>query len=140
MAMHMKHAGVVSLAVVVLAGCAARTPLLYGHPDLDRSEEAAAAEDVAACKEIGKAYKTHASGAEVARDTATGGVLGAAGGAVSGAIWGSAGTGAAAGAAGGAAVGLLSNLLFKPWAPKPAYEAAVNQCLADRGYQVVGWH
>jgi len=70
-----------------------------------------------------------------------GGARGAAVGAVGGAIGGAPGVGAAAGAAGGAVWSVLWSMFgwMGPQRPSDAHMNYVNQCLADRGYQVVGW-
>ena len=72
----------------------------------------------------------------MAGHTATGAGVGAASGAVGGAITGSAGIGAAVGAATGA-LWIWAACSLLP--PDPAYVNVVNQCLAERGYQVAGW-
>jgi hypothetical protein len=77
-------------------------------------------------------------GGEVARNTIGGGALGAATGAVGGAVVGSAGSGSAIGAASGAAAGFLRGL-FSRSESNQGYVAFVNQCLPERGYEVVGW-
>lgn len=133
------HALFVPVAVLSLAGCAARDPVLYSSPEVASDRQAVAVQDVAECKQVGEAHASPDTGAEVARDTAAGGLLGAAGGAVAGAIYGNAARGTAAGAAGGAATGLLTNLIFKAQEPQPIYKAAVSECLAERGYRVIGW-
>ena len=74
----------------------------------------------------------------IARSTAGGAAVGAVSGAVGGAIVGSAGSGSAIGAASGATAALLGSL----FAPKPvgqAHMTFVNRCLAERGYESIGW-
>lgn len=130
---------VVPVTLISLAGCAAQHPVLYSGPEVAGDRQAAAAEDLAECEQVGEAHASPDIGPDVARDTAAGGLLGAAGGAVAGAVYGSAGRGTAAGAAGGAATGLLTSLIFRARAPQPIYQAAVSECLALRGHRVIGW-
>jgi hypothetical protein len=71
-------------------------------------------------------------------NTAVGGAAGGVTGAVGGAVLGSAGRGAAFGAATGATAGLMRSIFSRPQ-PSGAYKAFVNRCLAERGYEPVGW-
>jgi hypothetical protein len=134
------HALLVPVAALSLAGCAAQHPVLYSGPEVPGDRQGAAAQDLAECEQVGEAHASPEDiGAEVARDTTAGGLLGAVGGAVAGAVYGSAGRGTAAGAAGGAATGLLTSLVFRTRTPEPIYQAAVSECLALRGHRVIGW-
>jgi hypothetical protein len=97
--------------------------------------------DIAECQSLAEAAGSspnQSKGGEVARNTIGGGALGAATGAVGGAVVGSAGSGSAIGAASGAAAGLLRGL-FSRSESNQVYVAFVNQCLQERGYEVVGW-
>jgi hypothetical protein len=130
-----------TLAVLVAAavGCGPRRPTVYLGEHPTAASETKAEGDIDACMEVGTRYRSpgHGGGA-VARNTAVGGTVGAAAGAAGGAIWGNAGRGAATGAAAGAAGALVGTLLRRP-PPDPAYQAAVEQCLADRGLRVLTW-
>jgi hypothetical protein len=135
----LRRVPVLLAAVVLLAGCSARRPVLYPNEKLQTAGPTAADQDIAECMHLADGYvKSGGKGREVAKDAAIGGATGAAGGAVGGAIWGSAGRGAASGAAAGVTVGLLHGL-FKESGPSPLYQNYVNTCLADRGYRVIGW-
>ena len=46
--------------------------------------------------------------------------------------------GAIAGAAGGATAGLIRGM-FDRNDPAPVYRAYVNRCLAEQGYESIGW-
>ena len=129
---------------VGLVSCSTARPILYGNAKYTEVGKEAADRDIAECRKIAdEAGATPGAGkaAQTAKNTGIGAAGGAAAGAVGGAIWGSAGTGAAAGAASGAVWGLLSPLFgwMGPSQPSEAHVNYVNQCLADRGYQVAGW-
>jgi len=136
---HPDVAAALAVLLVVVAGCGARRPTVYLGEQPTSDAAAAADADIDACLEVGTRYRSpgHGSGA-VARDTAVGGTVGAAAGAAGGAIWGNAGRGAATGAAAGAAGTFVGSLLRRN-PPDPAYRAAVDQCLADRGHRVLTW-
>jgi len=134
-----------ALVAAGLVGCATARPILYANPKYNQVGRDGAQRDIADCEQLAKnagATPDQGRAAQTATATAIGAGAGAAGGAVGGAIWGSPGTGAAAGAAGGAVGGLLWSL-FGSWArpaqPSAPYMNYVNQCLTDRGYQLVGW-
>ena len=74
-----------------------------------------------------------------ASEVVEGAATGAAVGAVTGAIFGSVGRGAAAGGVSGAVIGLIRGVFGYHNRPSPAHRAFVNRCLAERGYEVVGW-
>lgn len=81
------------------------------------------------------AYLKSSKGKQVAKGAGGGAAIGAAMGAVTGLFTGNLGgslvRGGAVGAAGGAAYGGMS--------PDEVKHRYVNQCLADQGYQVIGW-
>jgi len=126
---------------LTVAGCAGPEPVLYPNAHLRTVGQAQAERDIAECQELAEA--AGADGAQgraeaAAKGTAAGGAIGGASGAAGGAVVGAAGRGAAVGAASGATGGLLRSL-FKSSGPSPAYRNFVDRCLAERGYQPVGW-
>jgi hypothetical protein len=125
----------------LLAGCAARKPILYPN-DHYRSVGAEVAErDIEDCQELAKdagATPSQGKTSQVAGSTAVGGAAGSAAGAVGGAVVGRPGRGAMVGAASGATAGFLRGL-FRRSPPSQAYVNYVNRCLKDRGYDVTGW-
>lgn len=125
------------VAALLLAGCAAQRPILY-PPDQLAEDPVTRSQQVHVCEELADANVRPTLPAEALRETFLGSAIGAASGVVGGAIFGAPGTGAAVGAASGATAGLLTSLFRAP-APSGAYQAYVSTCLADRGYQVVGW-
>ncbi len=130
------------LLVISLAGCAGPKPVLYPNAHYKQVGSDAAEEDIAACREMAEkagAEQGEGRAAEVAKNTAISGGIGAAAGAVGGAIVGAAGSGAAVGAASGVVWGFLGSLFRTP-DPGEAYKHFVNRCLAERGYEPMGWN
>jgi hypothetical protein len=135
---------VVALLASGLVGCATASPILYENRRYDEVGKAGAARDIAECRErADRAGATADAGkaGQAAKSAGVGAAGGAAAGAVGGAIGGSPGVGAAAGAAGGAVWSLFSAMFgwMTPSQPSSVHMNYVNACLADRGYQVVGW-
>ncbi len=129
---------IVGAALIAVSGCATRRPVLYPNPKLNEVGHAVARRDIEECKHVADGLVQSRATGDTAKRTVTGGAVGAAAGAAGGAIWGNAGRGAASGAAGGAAAGLVSSLFSAP-EPSGTYKNAVNICLAERGYRVIGW-
>ena len=95
----------------------------------------------ASCRSLADDYTSSgaATAKEIGKDTAVGGVGGAAVGAVGGAVsGGGAGRGAAIGAAVGATAGAVTGTA-KSVGPSPVYKNFVDRCLRERGYEVIGW-
>lgn len=131
------------LAVVALGVACARyqSPVLYPNAKLKEAGKAQAEADISACRSLADDYVSSgaATAKEIGKDTAVGGVGGAAIGAVAGAVSGAgAGRGAAVGAATGATAGAVHGTA-KSVGPSPIYKGFVNRCLHERGYQVIGW-
>jgi outer membrane lipoprotein SlyB len=131
---------------LVVAGCAARRPVLYPNEQFNKVGDAAAQRDIDDCMQRADQYvKSGGQSAQVAKQiggrAAVAGGVGAASGAVGGAIAGNPGEGAAIGAASGATAGVLSGL-FDSWSSKevdPVYANFVDRCLRERGYEPIGW-
>ena len=129
----------VALLVVstALVACATR-PVVYPNDKLRASGRVAVEADTEACLAEAKAYLENGRIPETAKRTGEGAVVGGAVGAAVGAVTGSVGRGAAAGAAGGATGGLVHSLWH--WRdPDPVEKRYVERCLAERGYDVIGW-
>lgn len=125
-------------SLMLLIGCAASRPTLYPNDHLRQVGSVQAERDIEECRQQAAEYIRENPGAEVAKDTLVGAAAGAAIGAVGGAIAGDAGTWAAAGAGMGGTSGLLRGL-FRASEPSPVYKQFVNRCLAERGYEPLGW-
>jgi hypothetical protein len=124
-------------SALLLFACATR-PIVYPNEKLRESGQVAVEADTNACIAEAEAYLEHGRVPEVARRTGEAAVVGGAVGAAVGAVAGSVGRGAAAGAAGGAAGSVVHGLWH--WRdPDPVERRYVERCLAERGYDVIGW-
>lgn len=127
------------VTMLVLSGCAAPRPVLYPDDYYQAVGQEQAEADIEDCMARAEREGHGADGgAKVAGGTAVGAGAGAAGGAATGAIFGSAGRGAATGAVGGAVAGLIGGLL-RAGEPSTVNKRFVERCLADRGYDTIGW-
>ena len=125
------------LALLATSACATR-PIVYPNEKLRQSGQVAVQADTDACLAEAKEYLESGRVPELAKQTGGGAVVGGAVGAAVGAVRGSVGRGATAGAAGGAAGGLVHGLWH--WRdPDPVEKRYVERCLAERGYDVIGW-
>jgi uncharacterized protein YcfJ len=125
------------LAALLLAACATR-PIVYPNEKLRASGQVAVQADTQACIDEAEAYLESGRVPEVAKRTGEAAVVGGVVGGAVGAVRGSVGRGAAAGAAGGAAGGLVHGLWH--WRdPSDVEKRYVERCLAERGYDVIGW-
>ncbi len=125
--------------VVSSLACAAKRPVLYPNARLEAVGPAAAQQDIDEClqKAAAAGYGSN-SGGTVAGSTAVGAAAGAAVGAAVGAVAGRAGAGAAMGAAGGGTGGLIRSI-FSSRDLDPVQQRFVDQCLKEKGYEVIGW-
>lgn len=120
--------------VLLLTACASR-PQLYPNEKLKTIGKEAAKKDIDKCIADADEYLESSKGKNIAKGVGAGAAIGAAMGAVSGMFTGNMGSGlvrgGAIGAAGGGTAGALS--------PDQIKHRFVNQCLADKGYRVLGW-
>ena len=113
--------------------------MLYPNARLQAVGDAAAQQDIDDClQRAAAAGYTSDPGGKVAGTTAVGAAAGAAVGAAVGAVAGRAGTGAAMGAAGGGTGGLIRGLC-RSRDLNPVQRRFVDQCLKEKGYEVIGW-
>lgn len=119
---------------LVLSACASR-PQLYPNSKLKEVGKETAKADTDACIADADAYLKSSKGKNIAKGAGSGAAIGAAMGAVGGLFTGNLGgglmRGGAIGAAGGGTAGALT--------PDQVKQRFVNQCLSDKGYQVIGW-
>jgi hypothetical protein len=130
-------------ALLVLAGCSVKKPVLYPNVHLQKVGQAQAQLDIEDCCRRADAYIKSEPGKKIAKDAAKAGTIGAATGAAVGAVYsgaeyGGAGRGAAAGAAGGV-VSTVTSGIFESKEPSPVYQNFVNRCLNEKGYESIGW-
>ncbi len=122
------------LFLFMLGSCASK-PQLYPNQKLKSVGKDEANKDVEQCISEAEDYLKSSKGKQIAKGAGAGAALGAAMGAVAGMFTGNLGRGlvrgGAIGAAGGGAAGALT--------PDQIKQRYVNQCLAEKGYQVLGW-
>ena len=130
--------GVMLALVSLAAGCAAPAPVLYPNAHLQSVGQQRAEQDIADCRTAADAYVRSNPAGTVAGSTAAGAAGGALIGGAVGAVTGDLGRGAAIGAAGGGASGLLHGGASARQ-KSPTYRSFVDRCLAEKGYEVIGW-
>lgn len=122
------------LIILLLSSCASR-PKLYPNEVLKKKGKVASEADIDQCIKDADTYLESSKGKAAAKGAGAGALIGGAMGTVAGIFSGDivrgAAQGAAMGGAGGAAGGALS--------PDEVKHRFVNQCLADKGYHVLGW-
>ena len=127
-----------TIAVLTVA-CAKKRPVLYPNLTYTSAGSATVMADIDECVQLA-ADHGHATdaGKNVAVSTGKGAATGAVVGGAVGAVTGRPGRGAAAGAAGGGAGGMMRGI-WKSGDPDEIERRFVEQCLRDKGYQVIGW-
>ncbi|MBA2406051.1 MAG: cell envelope biogenesis protein OmpA [Bdellovibrionales bacterium] len=122
------------LIVLFLSACASR-PQLYPNTKLKAVGQDEAKKDIDSCMADAENYLKSSKGKNIAKGAGAGAAIGATMGTVGGMFTGNMGSGlmrgGAIGAAGGGTAGALS--------PDQIKRRFVNQCLADKGYRVLGW-
>lgn len=137
----MRRAGSVLLLASLALACASPRPVLYPNAKYEQVGAEAAQADVDACVARAKESVPSSAAGDLAADTAgnaaAGGAAGAVGGAISG---GGAGIGAAIGAATAATWGFVKGLFtLGRQGPDDVQRRYAERCLAERGYEVIGW-
>jgi hypothetical protein len=119
---------------LMFVSCASK-PTLYPNDKLKSVGKAEAKKDTDQCLADAEKYLDSSEGKIIAKGAGAGAIIGGAIGAVGGLFTGNIGgglaRGSAMGAAGGGAAGAIS--------PDELKQRYVNQCLSDKGYQVIGW-
>lgn len=133
-----KALALVLVSLVLALGCAKR-PVLYPNAQYERAGEAAAERAVDDCIQLAENADLGTNqAADAAKRTGAGAAVGTATGAATGAIRGGAGIGALVGLTAGAIVGFFS-WLFGASELEPTFVRYVDRCLAERGYESIGW-
>jgi uncharacterized membrane protein len=112
------------ILLIFMVSCASR-PQLYPNQKLKNISEEISKKDIDHCITEADTYMSSGRGKRMAKGAGAGAGIGAAVGAVGGMFTGNFGRGLIRGAAVGAGGGAAANY--------------VNQCLSDKGYQVIGW-
>lgn len=120
--------------ILLITACASR-PKLYPNTKLKSVGKEAAKKDIDRCIADADDYLESSKGKNIAKGAGAGAAIGAAMGAVGGLLTGNMGRGLIRGGAVGAAGGGVAGALT----PDQIKHRFVNQCLADKGYQVLGW-
>lgn len=133
--MNLLRALISAVFLLSCLGCAS-SPQLYPNKKYQDVGKDQANQDIQDCQTRADNYVSSGKGRAIASDAGAGAVVGSAAGAVLGLFSHNVAMGAleggGAGAAGGAAAGAMS--------PDQVKRNFVNQCLKDRGYQVIGWN
>lgn len=131
----MKKLTLISLLVLSLVGCASG-PQLYPNSKYESVGKEGAKKDIEECTQRAEAFLESSKGKQVAKGAGAGALVGAAVGGAFGLLTGNVGRGlghgAVMGGAGGAAGAAVS--------PDQIKRNFVNRCLAERGYEVIGWN
>ncbi len=122
------------IAFVVLCSCASK-PKLYPNQKLKSVGKEVASKDIEKCMKDADEYMESSEAKRITKGAGSGAAVGAAMGAVLGAFSGNLGRGALQGGAVGAAGGGVGAAI----SPDELERRYVNQCLADQGYQILGW-
>ena len=123
-----------AILLLSLSSCASR-PKLYPNETLKAKGKEASEADIDQCMKDADTYLDSSEGKKIVKSAGFGAVVGGAMGAVAGAFYGDISGGAARGAAIGGTGGAVSGSLT----PDQVKHRFVNQCLADKGYNVIGW-
>ena len=125
--------------VFLMIACAKKRPVLYPNLTYKTAGASVVTADINECIQLA-ADHGHATnaGKNAATSTAKGAATGAVVGGAIGAATGRPGRGVAAGAAGGGAGGMMKGV-WKSGDPDEIERRFVEQCLRDKGYQVIGW-
>ena len=124
---------------VMMAACAKKRPVLYPNVTYNTAGPAIAQANIDQCIKMAADHGLEKdTEKDVAVTTAKGATTGAVVGGAVGAVRGRPGKGAAVGAAGGGSAGMMHEA-WKSGDPDDIERRFIEQCLRDKGYQVIGW-
>jgi len=124
---------------VLMTACAKKRPVLYPNATYQSAGATVAQADIAQCFKLAADHGLETdSEKNVAVATAKGASTGAVVGGSVGAVQGHPGRGAAVGAAGAGSAGMMREA-WKSSDPDDIERRFVEQCLREKGYQVIGW-
>lgn len=119
---------------LILMGCASK-PQLYPNHKLQKVGKEKADQDIKQCTELADNYLESGAGKKIAKSAGAGAVVGAAVGGALGLFTGNVGRGLVQGGAVGGVAGGAQGAM----SPDQIKKNFVNKCLAERGYEVIGW-
>jgi len=122
------------LIFVLMIGCASR-PQLYPNAKYKSESKENREKEIQKCMNEADEFVSSSKGKKMLKGAGGGAAIGAALGGVAGLFSGNLGRGLIQGGSMGAAAGATSGAL----SPDELKHRYVNQCLADKGYQVIGW-
>lgn len=122
------------LMLILLSSCASK-PKLYPNDYYKSVGDKTAQKDIDSCIAEAEEYTKGTKGKQIAKGAGGGAAIGAAMGAVGGMFTGNLGGGLVRGGAIGAAAGGTAGAI----SPNQLKKQYTNQCLTDKGYQVLGW-
>lgn len=120
---------------LLLVSCASR-PQLYPNQHYQSTGKDKAQQAIDQCIKNSEEYLKNNKAKQIGKSAGFGAALGAVWGVVLGLFTGDYGRGLVRGATMGGAVGATSGAL----SPDEIKQRYVNQCLAEQGYQVIGWN
>ncbi len=130
------------IILLALSSCSTKdsNPNFYPNEYYKQTSQGKVQSDVSECKELANNYVPKGSKwKDVGGTAAESTILGSAAGALGGAIVGNAGRGVGVGAATGALYGIYNGMKNSA-KEDPNWQRFVEQCLADKGYQIYGWN
>lgn len=122
------------ILITLIVACSSK-PQLYPNDKYKSVGKDVAQSDVKICMDESEEFLKGTKGKQVAKGAGGGAAIGAAIGAVGGLFTGNFGGGLVRGGAIGAAAGGTGAAI----SPDQLKKNYVNQCLADKGYRVIGW-
>lgn len=130
----LSHFIVKILVVLAIYSCSSK-PVLYPNKTYKDMGKTRASEEIDQCMSDADEFLESPKGKKILGSAGKGAVLGGAIGAVSGLLSGSLASGLGRGAAIGATAGGVGESI----SPDQLKRSYVNRCLAEKGYQVMGW-
>ncbi len=131
--------GIVSLLFIAACQTTPDQPRLYPNAHLTTVGQKQAELDIDDCMALARDYGVSENKeGRVGEKAAAGAVIGGASAGAWGLVRGDAGSRAAAGAASGAAGGAAAGAV-QSTQTSPTFKNFVQRCLAERGYEVIGW-
>jgi len=129
------------LVLFLLGACSSgpTRPVFYPNSHIKQVGQYQAQRDTDECMALADSYNVNRTrDGEVGTKAASGALIGGAGAGAWGIVRGDAGERALAGAVAGGTVGAVKGG-FDSRRISPIFQRFVQQCLRDRGYQVIGW-